>query len=64
MVLAACDKFEAKVLAAQPEIEKKAMALYLNVNDKQAARRYLTDYSTAVALGAVNEARGLVKQFK
>jgi dipeptidase len=62
MVRAACDKHEAEVLAAQPAIEKKAMELYRN--DKPAARRYLTDYSTAVALGAVDKARELTKQFK
>jgi hypothetical protein len=33
-------------------------------NDKQAARRYLTDYSMAVALEAVDKARELAKQFK
>lgn len=62
IVRAACDKFEAKVFAAQPAIEKKAMDLYRS--DKPAARRYLTDYSTAIALGAVKEARKLAKQFK
>jgi dipeptidase len=62
MVRAACDKHEAEVLAAQPAIEKKAMELYRS--EKPAARRYLTDYSTAVALGAVDKARELTKQFK
>lgn len=58
------DKYEEKVFAAQPEIEKKAMEYYLNVNDKPTTRRYLTDYSKTVALGAVSKARELTKQFK
>jgi dipeptidase len=58
------DKYEEKVFAAQSEIEKKAMKYYLNVNDKPATRRYLTDYSRAVALSAVSKARELTKQFK
>jgi dipeptidase len=62
MVRTACDKYEAKVFAAQPAIEKKAIELYRS--DKPAARRYLTDYSTAIALGAVKEACELAKQFK
>jgi dipeptidase len=61
-VRAACDKYEARVFAAQPVVEKKAVELYRN--DKPAARRYLTDYSMAVALGAVDKARELTKQFK
>ena len=62
IVRAAYDKYEEKVFAAQPAVEKKAMELYRS--DKQAARRYLTDYSMAVALGAVGKARSLVTQFK
>jgi dipeptidase len=62
IVRAACDEYEAKVFLAQPAVEKKAMELYRN--DKQATRRYLTDYSRAVALGAVSKARELAKQFK
>lgn len=62
MVRTACDKYEDKVFAAQPAVEKKAMELCQS--DKPAARRYLTDYSTAVALGAVDKARGLANQFK
>jgi dipeptidase len=57
-----CDKFEVKVFAAQQKVEKKAVELYRI--DKPASRRYLTDYSRAVALGAVSKARELVKQFK
>jgi dipeptidase len=62
IVRSACDKYEAKVFAAQPAVEKKAMELY--GSDKPAARRYLTDYSMAVALEAVDKARKLTKQFK
>ncbi len=62
IVRAACDEYEDKVFAAQPAVEKKAMELYRN--DKPAARRYLTEYSMAVALGAVDKARLLAKQFK
>jgi len=62
IVRAACDKYEAKVFADQPAVENKAMELYRN--DKSAARRYLTGYSRDVALGAVNKARELTKQFK
>ena len=62
VVRAACDKYEAKVFADQPAVENKAMELYRN--DKPAARRYLTNYSRDVALGAVQKARELTKQFK
>ena len=62
IVRAAFDKYEAKVFAGQSAVEKKAMDLYRN--DKPAARRYITDYSRAVALGAVDTARGLTKKFK
>jgi dipeptidase len=62
IVRAECDKYEAKVFAGQPVVEKKAMEMYRN--DKPAARRYLTNYSRDVALGAVNKARELTKQFK
>ncbi len=57
-----CDKYEAGVFAAQPKIEKRAMELYRS--NKSAAKRYLTDYSGAVALRAVDEARKLTKQFR
>ena len=62
IVRAECDKYEAKVFAAQPKVENKALELYRS--NKPAARRYLTDYSRAVALSAVNKARELSKQFK
>jgi len=61
-VRAACDKYEEKVFAAQPKVENKAMELYRS--NKSAAKRYLTDYSRAVALSAVDKARELTKQFK
>lgn len=57
-----CDKHESGIFAAQQKVEKKAMELYRS--DKSAAKRYLTDYSRAVALGAVSKARELTKQFK
>ena len=57
-----CDKHELKLFAAQREFENKALELYRN--NKPAARRYLTGYSRAVALGAVQKARELTKQFK
>ena len=62
IVRAACDDYEAKVFAGQSSVEKKAMELYRN--NKPAAKRYLTDYSRAVALGAVQKARELTKQLK
>jgi len=62
IVRSAFDKYEAKVFAGQPAVEKKAMELYRN--NKPAARRYLTDYSRAVALGAAQKARELTKEFK
>jgi len=62
IVRAECDKYEAGFFAAQPKVEKKAMELYRS--DKSAAKRYLTDYSRAVALSAVNKTRELTKQFK
>lgn len=62
IVRAACDEYEAKVFAGQPAVEKKAMELYRN--NKPAAKRYLTGYSRAVALGAVQKARELTEQFK
>ena len=62
IVRAACDKFEAKVFANQLAVENKAMELYRE--NKPAARRYLTGYSRAVALGAVQNARELTEQFK
>lgn len=62
IVRAACDKFETKVFANQPAVENKAMELHRN--NKSAARRYLTVYSRAVALGAVQKARELTEQFK
>jgi len=62
IVRAVCDKYEAKVFADQPAVEDKAMDLYRN--NKPAARRYLTAYSREVALGAVQKARELTKQFK
>ena len=61
-VRAECDKYEAKVFAAQTKVENKAMELYRN--DKPAARRYLAGYSRDVALGAVHKARELTEQFK
>ena len=61
IVRAECDKYEAKVFADQPAVEDKAMELYRN--DKSAAKRYLTNYSRAVALSAVSKARELTKQF-
>ena len=57
-----CDKHELKLFAAQREFENKALELYRN--NKPAARRYLTGYSRAVALGAVQKARELTKQLK
>ncbi|MHC4322963.1 MAG: dipeptidase [Planctomycetota bacterium] len=57
-----CDTYEAKVFAAQPKVESRALELYRS--DKPAAIRFLTGYSNAVALGAVNKARELTKQFK
>ena len=62
IVRAACDKYEAKVFAGQPAVENRAIELYRN--NKLAARRYLTGYSRAVSLGAVDKARELTKQFK
>jgi dipeptidase len=62
VVRAACDKYEAKVFADQSAVEKKAMELYRS--DKPSARRYLTDYSMAVALEAAGKARSLMTQFK
>jgi len=62
IVRAACDEYEAKVFADQSAVEKKAMELYRN--NKLAANRYLTSYSRAVALGAVQKVRELTKQFK
>jgi dipeptidase len=62
IVRAECDKFEAKVFAAQPKIENRAMELYRS--DKFAAKRYLTDYSRSIALRAIDEARKLTKEFK
>jgi dipeptidase len=62
IVRAECDKYEAGVFTAQQKVEKKALELYRS--DKSAARRYLTDYSRAVALSAVSKARELTKQFK
>jgi len=62
IVRAECDKYESKIYSAQSVVEKKAMELYRK--DKSAARRYLTDYSAAVARGAVDKARRLVKKFK
>ncbi|MHC4206638.1 MAG: dipeptidase [Planctomycetota bacterium] len=61
-VRAECDKYESKVFAAQPKVENKAMELYRS--DKSTAKRYLTGYSRAVALSAVDKARKLTKQFK
>jgi len=62
IVRAACDKYEAKFFADQPAVENRAMELYRN--DKQAVRRYLTDYSRAVALSAVDKARKLTEQLQ
>ncbi|HCO95125.1 MAG TPA: hypothetical protein DIU00_14430 [Phycisphaerales bacterium] len=62
VVRAAFDKYEAKVFEGQPAVEKKAMELFRS--NKPAARRYLTGYSRAVALGAVQKARKLTKEFK
>jgi dipeptidase len=62
IVRAECDKYEARVFAAQQKVDKKALELYRN--DKSDAKRYLTDYSRAVALSAVGKARELTKQFK
>ena len=62
IVRAQCDIYEAKVFAVQPKVEKKAMELYQS--NKSAAKRYLTDYSKAVALEAVGKARELTKRFK
>jgi dipeptidase len=62
IVRVACNEHEEKVFAEQPAVENKALELYRN--DKPAARRYLTEYSMAVALRAVDKARGLAKQFK
>ncbi len=62
IVRAECDKYEAKVFAAQSKIEIKALELYQS--NKPAARRYLTGYSRAVALSAVDKARELTKRFK
>ena len=62
IVRTAFDKYEAKVFVDQPAVEKKAMELYRN--NKPVARRYLTGYSRAVALGAVQKARELTGQFK
>jgi len=62
VVRAAFDKYEAKVFEGQPAVEKKAMELFRS--NKPAARRYLTGYSRAVALSAVNKARELMKQLK
>jgi len=62
IVRAECDKYEAKVFANQPAVENKAMELFRS--NKPAARRYLTSYSRAVALGAAQKARDLAKKFK
>ena len=57
-----CDKFEEQVFTVQSKVENKAMELYLS--NKSVARRYLTGYSRAVALSAVDKARELTKQLK
>jgi dipeptidase len=62
IVRAVCDEYEDKVLAAQSAVEKKAIELYQN--DKLAGRRYLTNYSIAVARGAMDKARKLAKRLK
>ena len=62
IVRAECDKFEEKIYTAQSKVESMAIELYRS--DKSAAKRYLTDYSRAVALSAVDKARKLTKQFK
>jgi len=62
IVRAACDKYETKVFADQRAVENKAIELYRN--NKRAARRYLTGYSRGVALGAIQKAHELTKQFK
>jgi len=62
IVRAACDEYEAKVFAGKSAVENRAIELCRS--NKPAAKRYLTGYSTAVALGAVQKARELTKQFK
>jgi len=62
IVRAACDEYEDKIFAAQQKVEKKALELYRD--DKSAAKHYLTDYSRAVALGAISKARELTEQCK
>lgn len=62
IVRAQCDIYEEKVFAAQPKVENKAMELYQS--NKSAAKRYLTDYSKAVALEAIGKARELTERFK
>jgi len=62
IVRAQCDIYEAKVFAAQPKVENKAMELYQS--NKSAAKLYLTDYSKAIALEAVGKARELTERFK
>jgi len=62
IVRAGCDKYEAKVFEGQPAVENRAIELYRN--NKPAVRRYLTGYSRAVGLGAVQKARELTEQFK
>ena len=62
VVRAECDKYEAKIFETQSAIENRAVELCRS--NKPAARRYLTGYSRAIALGAVQKARELTKQFK
>ena len=62
IVRAECDKYEAKIFETQSAIENRAVELCRS--NKPAARRYLTGYSRAIALGAVQKARELTKQFK
>ncbi len=62
IVRAECDKFEEKIFTAQLNVENKAMELYRR--NKSAGKRYLTEYSRAVALSAVGKARELTKKFK
>ena len=56
------DKFEAKLFADQPAVEKTALMLYKK--DKSAAVGYLTEYSRYTALKAVSEAREMTEKLK
>jgi len=61
-VRAVWEKFEAKLFADQPAVEKTALMLYKK--DKSATVGYLTEYSRYAALKALSEAREMTEQLK